>query len=184
MSNGDESDPHSTGTVTSTWFDARATSYGDIHGGGTQRYGLTTAALSTALFNDGYICGTCYEIMCANDPQWCLPRSIKITDTILSSPDYSKTINTLCNPPQKHFELSLQMFLKIAKGKAGVVPVKCRRIPCAKIGGVKFEIRDDPNEQLILAYNIGGVGDIKATRKQDRMDNNDEEMGTKLGARG
>lgn len=65
-----------------------------------QSYGLTTAALSTALFNDGYICGACYEIMCANDPQRCLPGSIKITATNLCPPDYSKTKNTLNSPYQ------------------------------------------------------------------------------------
>ncbi|XP_006405650.2 putative expansin-A26 [Eutrema salsugineum] len=157
-----------------TWYDARATFYGDIHGGGTQQgacgygdlnkqgYGLATAALSQALFNDGYTCGACFEIMCTNDPKWCLPGSIKITATNFCPANYTKTTGVWCNPPQKHFDLSLPIFLKIAQYEAGVVPVKYRRIPCAKTGGVKFETKGNPNFLMILPYNVGGAGDIKA----------------------
>ncbi|CAD5333457.1 unnamed protein product [Arabidopsis thaliana] len=155
------------------WYDARATFYGDIHGGDTQQgacgygnlfrqgYGLATAALSTALFNDGYTCGACYEIMCTRDPQWCLPGSVKITATNFCPANYSKTTDLWCNPPQKHFDLSLAMFLKIAKYKAGVVPVRYRRIPCSKTGGVKFETKGNPYFLMVLIYNVGGAGDIK-----------------------
>ncbi|EOA19094.1 hypothetical protein CARUB_v10007762mg [Capsella rubella] len=164
---------HDSNGLDTSWYDARATFYGDVHGVGTQQgacgygdlfkqgYGLETAALSTALFNNGYTCGACYEIMCTRAPQWCWPGSIKITATNFCPPDYTKTRDIWCNPPQKHFDLSQPMFLKIAKYRAGVVPVRYRRIPCAKAGGVKFELKGNPYFLIVLPYNVGGAGDIK-----------------------
>ncbi|XP_020873007.1 expansin-A21 [Arabidopsis lyrata subsp. lyrata] len=158
-----------TNGLDTAWYDARATYYGDIHGIGTEQgacgygdpnkhgYGLATAALSTALFNNGATCGACYEIMCAPNPQGCLSGSIKITATNLCPPD-----STWCNLPNKHFDLSLPMFIKIAQVKAGIVPIRYRRVPCAKTGGVKFEVKGNPSFLTILPYNVGGAGDIKA----------------------
>ncbi|KAL1193339.1 Expansin-A22 [Cardamine amara subsp. amara] len=162
------------GGLDTAWYTARATFYGDIHGGETQQgacgygnlfqqgYGLATAALSDALFNHGYTCGACFELMCANDPQWCVPGTIKITATNNCPANYTKTTDLWCNPPQKHFDLSLPMFLKIANYKAGVVPVRYRRIRCTKTGGVKFETQGNPNFLMIMPYNVGGAGDVKA----------------------
>ncbi|KAK3426088.1 hypothetical protein EUGRSUZ_F02618 [Eucalyptus grandis] len=165
--------------IDSDWYDAHATCYGDMGGGETmqgacgygdlfkQGYGLKTAALSTALFNDGLTCGACFEIYCHNDPQWCIPNagSIKITATNFCPPNYTPNKpDAWCNPPQKHFDLSVKMFTKLAEYRAGIIPVRYRRISCSKHGGIKFEINGNPYFTLVLIYNVGGAGDVNAVK--------------------
>lgn len=136
-----------------------ACGYGDLY---QQGYGLETAALSTALFNEGSSCGACFEMMCADDPQWCVQNAgtIKITATNFCPPNYDKPDGNWCNPPLKHFDLSMPMFTKLAPMRAGIIPVKFRRVNCHKRGGVKFEIKGNPYWLLVLFYNVGGAGDV------------------------
>ncbi|WCJ28845.1 expansin A23 [Euphorbia peplus] len=155
------------------WDFAHATFYGDIDGGDTmqgacgygdlftQGYGLETTALSTALFNNGETCGACFQIFCTSSP-WCKKDApiIRVTATNFCPPNYTKTEGVWCNPPQKHFDLSLKMFLQIAEYKAGIVPVYYRRVMCYKNGGIKFEIKGNPYWLMVLVYNVGGVGQV------------------------
>ena len=106
-----------------------ARGYGDLF---KQGCGLETTALSTALFNNGLTRGACFEIKCYNDPQWCYPNAgtIKVTATNFCPPNYSKPDGNWCNtnPPLKHFNLSIPVFTKLAQYKAGIIPVKYRRV--------------------------------------------------------
>ena len=140
-----------------------ARGYGDLF---KQGYGLKTIALSTALFKYGLACGLCFEIMCVSDPQWCIPNagSIIVTATNFCPPNYSKPNDIWCNPPQKYFDLSMPMFTKIAQYKAGVIPIRFRRVACAKSKG-------NPHWLLVLVYNVGNAGDVSKVRvKGSRTD--------------
>ncbi|CAL9072405.1 unnamed protein product [Musa textilis] len=137
-----------------------ACGYGDLYSTG---YGTNTAALSSALFSDGYGCGQCYEIRCSGAPA-CYAGSpiVTVTATNLCPPNWALPSDNggWCNPPRVHFDMAKPAFNQIADWHAGIVPVMYRRVACQKTGGIRFQLQGNAYWLLVFVTNVGGGGDI------------------------
>lgn len=168
--------------VPSAWADdGHITFYGSADGQGTQGgacayqntfalgYGTMTAALSTPLFQGGAACGACYQIKCKwiketnTVKNWCYSysKTITITATNLCPPGSE---GTWCDPPRRHFDLTMPAFLTLAKYQGGVAPVYYRRVPCVRKGGIRFTVGGNPWFFMILFHNIAGAGDVVSAK--------------------
>lgn len=165
------------------WDTADATFYGDMSGKATmggpcgygdlfaQGYGLANTAVSGVLFNDAETCGACYEVKCFNNTQHCTTTIAKMTVTSLCPPDPKLPGGGLCQPPKKHFDMSMAMYMTLSNSPyAGSIPIQFRRVPCVKMGGIKFNIKGNPWWFLVLVYNVGGSGDVSAVSVKGSKD--------------
>lgn len=149
-----------------------ACGYGDLF---QQGYGLETTALSVALFNEGWSCGGCYEVRCQGSA-YCASggaAAVTVTATNLCPANYSKPSGNWCNPPQRHFDLSKPMFLRLVTDfRVGIVPVRYRRVACGgRRGGVRFEMRGNRWWVAVLVFNVAGAGEVRAVAA--RLDDDD-----------
>ncbi|CAI8610897.1 unnamed protein product [Vicia faba] len=150
-----------------TFYEGGAGSYGGACGYDDvvkDGYGLDTVALSTVLYKKGKTCGACYEIKCVDSPGCKGKSSITVTATDICPPNYGQPSDNggWCNPPRQHFDLAKPAYLKIADYKAGIVPIKYRRVPCKRKGGIRFTITGNPYFNSVKVSNVGGAGDVVA----------------------
>ena len=142
-----------------------ACGYGNLYSTG---YGTDTAALSSSLFNDGKACGECYQVTCdQSSSKSCKPGvTVTITATNLCPPDYSKPSNNggWCNPPRRHLDMAQPAWEKIGVYRAGIIPMKYKRVPCSRKGGVRFTINGNSHFELVLVTNVGGAGSVASVR--------------------
>ncbi|EMS52744.1 Expansin-A32 [Triticum urartu] len=166
--------------TTGPWKPAHATFYGGRDGSDTRAgacgykdtvaegYGLQTAAVSTAMFNAGETCGACYEVRCTDSPEWCKAGTapLTVTATNLCPPNYQLPGDDggWSTPPREHLDLTMPAFLQIAEEKAGIVPILYRRVPCMRLGGIRYTITGNKYFNMVAVTNVGGAGDVAALK--------------------
>lgn len=87
-------------------------------------FGTATVALSSSLYNNGNICGACFEIQCVNSNACLVGRTTQVTATNLCP---SGSDGGWCDRSKQHFDLALGAFVQIGQKVAGEIPIQYRR---------------------------------------------------------
>ncbi|KAL3684986.1 hypothetical protein R1sor_003008 [Riccia sorocarpa] len=152
------------------WGDAHATYYGGSDAQGTNNgacgytnvfsmgYGTMTTAVSSPLFNNGKVCGACFQIRCSGDSA-CYSNVITVTATNLCP---QGSYGGWCDSPKIHFDLSQPAFSQIANVVAGHVSLQYQKVNCARTGGIRFYVQGHTYFIQVLVYNVAGAGDVTA----------------------
>ncbi|KAF6168913.1 hypothetical protein GIB67_038410, partial [Kingdonia uniflora] len=141
-----------------------ACGYANLYSAG---YGINTAALSTALYNDGASCRECYRIMCDynTDSRWCLKgKSVTVTATNFCPSNFVLPNNNggWCNPPLKNFDMAQPAWEKIGIYRGWIIRVMFQRVLCMKNSGVRLAINGRDYFELVMISNVGGSGSIQS----------------------
>ncbi|KAJ0679629.1 putative rlpA-like protein, double-psi beta-barrel [Helianthus annuus] len=153
--------------VNGGWLNAHATFYDDGTMGGAcgygnvyrQGYGTNNVALSSALFNDGLSCGACFQIVCVNDRQWCLPGSIVVTATNFCPPNPAYLARKAAGATLLYVIL---IYLNLPSYALLSTKLELFLVPCVRRGGIRFQMNGHPYFNLVLITNVGGAGDVHA----------------------
>ncbi|KAL3684987.1 hypothetical protein R1sor_003009 [Riccia sorocarpa] len=152
------------------WSPAHATYYGGSDAQGTNNgacgysnvfamgYGTMTTAVSAPLFNNGKVCGACFQIRCAGDSA-CYGSVITVTATNLCP---QGSYGGWCDYPNVHFDLSQPAFSQVANYVAGHVSLEYQKVTCYRNGGIRFNIQGHTYFLQVLVYNVAGAGDVTA----------------------
>ncbi|CAB4269447.1 unnamed protein product [Prunus armeniaca] len=143
------------------WDNAHATGacgYGNLF---QQGYGLETNSSEHSTIQQWAYCGACFEVMCVDDPQWCIPNSgtIKITAATNFCPTkLDPAPDHWCTPPMKHFDLSMGYVHKACTGQSCIFLSNIEESLALKKEGLSFCSKENPFLAAVLVYNVGRVG--------------------------
>ena len=123
-----------------------------------------TAGVSSAVWNNGALCGACFAVQCIGSKA-CRSKSIIRVTVTNHCPGTAKT-GGICALPHKAMVLSPAAYDAISKRRnAGDLNLRIMRIPCVEQGGVKFNVVMGNEYFLgVLIQGVNGPGGISSVQ--------------------
>ena len=136
----------------------------DMETHAVQGYGVNTAALSTALFNNGFSCCVCFEIKCVNDPRWrhLESPSIFVTTTNFCLPNFAEPSDNDAGATLHALTLASPCQCSSRSSNAVLVLSQSLFVECRveNKGGIRFTINRFCYFNLVLVTNVAGARDV------------------------